>query len=75
MGELHPKVRGQYDWASNFKAPVLAADLDLELLIKLIPALYQTKSDSNFSINSARQQPNLCSMPREFPDGRTANSG
>jgi phenylalanyl-tRNA synthetase beta chain len=48
MGELHPKVRGQYDWASNFKAPVLAADLDLELLIKLIPALYQTENVPTF---------------------------
>ena len=48
MGELHPKVRAQYDWASNFKAPVLAADFDLELLITLIPALYQTENVPTF---------------------------
>ena len=48
MGELHPKVRGQYDWASNFKAPVLAADLDLDMLIGLIPALYETGNVPTF---------------------------
>ena len=48
MGELHPKVRAQYDWASNFKAPVLAADFDLDLLITLIPALYQTENVPTF---------------------------
>ncbi len=48
LGELHPKVRAQYDWASNFKAPVLAADFDLEELINLIPALYQTADVPTF---------------------------
>ena len=48
MGELHPKVRAQYDWSSNFKAPVQAADLDLELLISLIPAIYQTPDVPTF---------------------------
>lgn len=48
LGELHPKVRAQYDWASNFKAPVLAADLDLELLTRLIPAIYQTSDVPTF---------------------------
>jgi phenylalanyl-tRNA synthetase beta chain len=48
MGELHPKVRAQYDWASNFKAPALAADLDLDMLIGLIPALYQTENVPTF---------------------------
>jgi phenylalanyl-tRNA synthetase beta chain len=48
MGELHPKVRAQYDWASNFKAPVMAADFDLDLLITLIPALYQTENVPTF---------------------------
>ncbi len=42
FGELHPSVRGRYDWPSTFKAPVLAAEFDLDLLIALIPALYQT---------------------------------
>ena len=48
LGELHPKVRGQYDWASNFKAPVMAADFDLDLLISLIPAIYQTENVPTF---------------------------
>ena len=42
IGELHPQVRGQYDWPASFRAPVLAADLDLENLLTLIPPLYQT---------------------------------
>jgi phenylalanyl-tRNA synthetase beta chain len=42
FGELHPQVRGQYDWPASFRAPVLAADLDLDTLLTLIPALYQT---------------------------------
>jgi phenylalanyl-tRNA synthetase beta chain len=42
FGELHPQVRGQYDWPASFRAPVLAADIDLDTLLTLIPALYQT---------------------------------
>ncbi len=42
MGELHPKVKGNYDFPATFKAPVLAAEFDLDLLIELVPALYQT---------------------------------
>jgi len=42
FGELHPQVRGQYDWPASFRTPVLAADLDLENLLTLIPPLYQT---------------------------------
>jgi phenylalanyl-tRNA synthetase beta chain len=42
FGELHPQVRSQYDWPASFRTPVLAADLDLEILLALIPALYQT---------------------------------
>jgi phenylalanyl-tRNA synthetase beta chain len=42
FGELHPQVRGQYDWPASFRTAVLAADLDLEPLLALIPALYQT---------------------------------
>ncbi|MRR35333.1 hypothetical protein EG829_11765 [bacterium] len=41
-GELHPKVKGNYDSPATFKAPVLAAEFDLDLLIELVPPLYQT---------------------------------
>lgn len=42
MGELHPKVKGNYDFPATFKAPMLAAEFDLDLLIELVPPLYQT---------------------------------
>jgi phenylalanyl-tRNA synthetase beta chain len=48
FGELHPSVRGSYDWPSTFKAPVLAAEFDLDLLLSLIPALYQTSDLPTF---------------------------
>ena len=38
MGELHPKVKGNYDFPPTFKAPVLAAEFDLDLLIELVPS-------------------------------------
>jgi phenylalanyl-tRNA synthetase beta chain len=44
FGELHPQVRGQYDWPASFRNPVLAADFDLDSLLTLIPALYQTEA-------------------------------
>jgi phenylalanyl-tRNA synthetase beta chain len=43
FGELHPKVKESYEFPSTFKAPVLAADLDLDLLLELVPPLYQTR--------------------------------
>jgi phenylalanyl-tRNA synthetase beta chain len=42
FGELHPQVHGQYDWPASFRYPILAADLDLDNLLALIPPLYQT---------------------------------
>jgi phenylalanyl-tRNA synthetase beta chain len=42
MGELHPQVRGQYDWPASFRAPILAAEVNLDTLLSLIPALHQT---------------------------------
>jgi phenylalanyl-tRNA synthetase beta chain len=42
MGELHPKVKAHYDFPATFKAPVLAAEFNLDLLFSLIPPLYQT---------------------------------
>jgi phenylalanyl-tRNA synthetase beta chain len=44
FGELHPQVRERYDWPAAFRTPVLAADLDLDTLLTLIPALYQTEA-------------------------------
>jgi phenylalanyl-tRNA synthetase beta chain len=44
FGELHPQVHGQYDWPASFRAPVLAADLDLDALLTLIPTLFQTNA-------------------------------
>jgi len=48
MGELHPKVREAYDWGDTFKFPVLAADLDLELLLNLAPELAKTADVPGF---------------------------
>jgi phenylalanyl-tRNA synthetase beta chain len=44
FGELHPQVRGQYDWPASFRAPVLVADLDLDALLALVPSLHQTNA-------------------------------
>ena len=48
FGELHPHVRERYDLPATFKAPILAADMDLDLLLGLIPALYQTNDLPTF---------------------------
>jgi phenylalanyl-tRNA synthetase beta chain len=44
FGELHPQVYARYDWPASFRTPVLAADLDLDLLLTLIPLLRQTEA-------------------------------
>lgn len=44
FGELHPLVRGQYDWPAAFRTPVLAADLDLDTLLGLVPFIRQTEA-------------------------------
>ena len=42
FGELHPQVRERYDWPAAFAGtPLLAADLDLDMLLALVPALYE----------------------------------
>ncbi|HVM73223.1 MAG TPA: hypothetical protein VMT91_15770, partial [Anaerolineales bacterium] len=42
FGELHPLVRQRYDWPAAFGGtPILAADLDLDALLALVPALYE----------------------------------
>jgi phenylalanyl-tRNA synthetase beta chain len=38
FGELHPQVHEQYDFSPS---PVLAADLNLDLLVSLIPERYE----------------------------------
>jgi phenylalanyl-tRNA synthetase beta chain len=43
FGELHPQVRANYDWPASFRNPIQAADLDLDALLQLIPALHQTE--------------------------------
>jgi len=48
FGELHPRVRERYDWPATFKAPVLAGEFDMDLLLSLIPALYQTEDLPTF---------------------------
>jgi phenylalanyl-tRNA synthetase beta chain len=48
FGELHPRVRESYDWPSTFKAAVLCAEFDLDLLLSLIPPLYQTENLPTF---------------------------
>ena len=48
FGELHPKVHDAYNWADTFKYPVLAADLDMELLLSLIPDLTKTADVPEF---------------------------
>jgi phenylalanyl-tRNA synthetase beta chain len=44
FGELHPEVRARYDWPAAFRTPVLAADLDLDALLELIPTLRATEA-------------------------------
>jgi phenylalanyl-tRNA synthetase beta chain len=43
FGELHPQVRERYDWPASFaRTPILAADLDLDAILALVPRLYET---------------------------------
>ncbi len=44
FGELHPLVREQYDWPAGFRTPILAADINLEILLSLIPAIRATEA-------------------------------
>jgi phenylalanyl-tRNA synthetase beta chain len=44
FGELHPEVRAQYDWPAAFRTAILAADMDLDALLALIPAIRQTEA-------------------------------
>ena len=43
FGELHPRVRERYDWPASFaRTPILAADLDLDAVLALVPTLYES---------------------------------
>jgi phenylalanyl-tRNA synthetase beta chain len=43
FGELHPQVCERYDWPAAFAGtPILAADLDMDVILSLVPALYET---------------------------------
>lgn len=48
IGEIHPAVREQYNWGDTFKFPILAADLDLDKVLRLIPELSRTKDVPSF---------------------------
>jgi len=49
FGELHPQVRERYDWPAAFGGiPILAADLDLDVLLALVPALYEIAAVPEF---------------------------
>lgn len=45
LGELHPQVLGQYDFSDS---PVLAADLDMELLYRLSPKSFHAAQITAF---------------------------
>ena len=45
FGELHPSVKARYEFA---QAPVLAADLNLAVLLSAVPAAYQAGSVSSY---------------------------
>ena len=48
FGEVHPSVRAVYDWADTFKHPVLTADLDMDLILSLVPDLSRTADVPGF---------------------------
>jgi len=42
LGELHPQVRERYDWPAAYsRTPILAADMDMDAILSLVPALYE----------------------------------
>jgi phenylalanyl-tRNA synthetase beta chain len=49
FGELHPQVRERYDWPVTYKAnQILAADLDMDVLLSLVPTLFETEPVPEF---------------------------
>jgi phenylalanyl-tRNA synthetase beta chain len=42
FGELHPQVHERYDWPAAYSGtPILAADMDMDAILALVPALYE----------------------------------
>jgi phenylalanyl-tRNA synthetase beta chain len=42
-GELHPQVRERNDWPVTYRAtPILVADLDMDAILALVPARYES---------------------------------
>jgi phenylalanyl-tRNA synthetase beta chain len=49
FGELHPLVRQNFDWPAAYAGvPILAAELDLDCLLDLVPARYETVAPPEF---------------------------
>ncbi len=49
FGEIHPQIKEQYDWPATYKdVPILAADLDVDVLLDLVPTLYETRPVPEF---------------------------
>jgi phenylalanyl-tRNA synthetase beta chain len=49
FGELHPQVRARYDWPVAYNGiPILAADMDMDAILALVPALYETAAVPEF---------------------------
>lgn len=47
-GEIHPEVHEQYEWGDTFKYPVLAAELNFDLLVEIIPGQKRTTDVPDF---------------------------
>jgi phenylalanyl-tRNA synthetase beta chain len=49
FGELHPQVRERYDWPVSYAhTPILAADLDMDAILALVPSFYEVSSVPEF---------------------------
>ncbi len=49
FGEIHPQIKEQYDWPATYRdVPILAADLDVDVLLDRIPTLYETRPVPEF---------------------------
>jgi phenylalanyl-tRNA synthetase beta chain len=49
FGELHPQVRERYDWPAAYAGvPILAADMDLDAILALVPSLYEIEPVPEF---------------------------
>ena len=49
FGELHPLVRQNFDWPAAYaSSPILAAELDLNTMLELIPVRYETSAPPEF---------------------------